>query len=97
LNNLLGVSLETGSPQVVRNWLLYQMGRSDRNVRPWKTSGLGEEVAGNILKLGENARRIASQVYGQPSDEQVEEVHIALVRRYIGYLRRWYVAKGGQE
>ena len=96
-NNLLGVALETDSPQVVHNWLLYQMGRSERNVRPWQTSGLGAQVDQDMLSFEKEARRIAGQVYGaSPEANQVDKVHIVLVRRYLGYLRRWFVAKGGQ-
>lgn len=101
-NNLLGVALETDSPRVVQNWLLYQMGRSDFNVKPWRESGLGEQVvkdiqsetSGSLLKTAE---AIAKQAYESPTSSQIQDIHIVLVRRYIGYLKRWFVAKGGQE
>jgi hypothetical protein len=103
-NNLLGVALETDSPRVVQNWLLYQMGRSDRNTRPWKESGLGQKVVDAIQNfeqpgsdlhaLAENAARL---VWEKPQAADVQRVHIQLTRRYIGYLRRWFVARGGQE
>lgn len=106
LNNLLGVALETESPRVVQNWLLYQMGRADRNTRAWRDSGLGQQVVDaiqNLQKEGDTtdlrylSERVARRVWDNPQPEDVQRVHIQLTRRYIGYLRRWFVARGGQD
>lgn len=97
-NNLLGVALESQSPLVVSNWLRYQMGRKESNVRMWRESGLGDEVVKAIEQgMKDTVEGIAMYAYGEPSTEQLREVHIALVRRYLGYLKRWFVAKGGQR
>ena len=96
-NNLIGVALESGSPLVVSNWLRYQMGRKESNVRMWRESGLGDQVVKTIEQgMKDSVEGIAMYAYGEPSPDQLRVVHIALVRRYLGYLKRWYVAKGGQ-
>ncbi|HEY75748.1 MAG TPA: hypothetical protein G4O00_06155 [Thermoflexia bacterium] len=98
LDNLLGVAMETESPYVVKNWVRYQMGRrSDRSLRGWSETGLGEQVVKDLDALEGDARRIARDVFGEETPENIRRVHIALVRRYVGYLRRWFVAKGGKE
>jgi hypothetical protein len=96
LNNLLGVALETSSPAVVVNWLGYQMGRY--NTRDgWKRSGLGSKILQDIQRLQQTAEQVARDVFGEQSEERIRQAHIALLRLYFGYLRRWFVARGGQE
>ena len=96
LNNLLGVALETSSPAVVVNWLGYQMGRY--NTRDgWKRSGLGSKILQDIQRLQQTAEQVAQDVFGEQSEERIRQAHIALLRLYFGYLRRWFVARGGQE
>ena len=96
-SNLLGVALETDSPKVIQNWLLYTMGRQERGTRPWSDSGLGIKVVEDIDDLNNTAKNITNQVYKRdPKEDEVQEAHIILTRRYIGYLRRWFVARGGQ-
>ncbi len=90
-NNLLGMALETNSPAVVINWLGYQMGRRVPDTRLWQESGLGEKVITDIQSLETVARAIA----GEGEKAAVRDVHIQLARQYIGYLKRWFVAKGG--
>jgi hypothetical protein len=95
LNNLLGVTLETDSPAVVINWLSYQMGR--RETRDgWGVSGLGDQVLDDIKALETSAKQVAQKVYGGDTPDEVRQAHIQLVRRYAGYLKRWFVARGGQ-
>jgi hypothetical protein len=95
LNNLLGVALETPSPAVVVNWLGYQMGRY--NTRDgWKRSGLGSKVLQDIQRLQQTAEQVAQDVFGDQSEKRIRQAHIALLRLYFGYLRRWFVARGGQ-
>jgi phenylalanyl-tRNA synthetase beta subunit len=97
LNNLLGVALETDSPAVVINWLKYQMGRRETK-RGWGDSGLGQQVVDDIETLREDAQQIARDVFGENHTSlDLRKAHIALVRRYAGYLKRWYVARGGQQ
>lgn len=96
LNNFLGVTLEARSPAVVMNWVNYQMGRRDTE-RAWGRSGFGEQVSKDIGKIRRKlVKKIAKDIYAEP-EEHLQEVHMALLRRYAGYLKRWYVAKGGQK
>lgn len=96
LNNFLGVTLEAQSPAVIVNWVRYQMGRRETE-RAWGKSGFGEQVTQDIKKIRrELVERIAEDIYAEP-DAYFQEVHLALLRRYAGYLKRWYVAKGGQK
>ena len=96
LNNLLGVALETESPAVVINWVRYQMGRKETK-GGWGNSGLGEQVVSDINGLETSARQVAQQVYGNETPEAIRQAHIYLTRRYVGYLKRWFVARGGQQ
>lgn len=96
LNNLLGVARETNSPAVVVNWVRYQMGRRETQAG-WGESGLGKQVESDIKALEASARQIAQPVFGNDSPDSIRQAHIALVRRYAGYLKRWFVAKGGQQ
>jgi hypothetical protein len=96
LNNLLGVALETDSPAVVTNWVRYQMGRRETKAG-WGDSGLGAQVVNDIEALQDTAKQISKAVFKDDSSEHLRQAHIALVRRYAGYLKRWFVAKGGQQ
>jgi len=96
LNNLLGVARETDSPAVVVNWIRYQMGR--RETRDgWRNSGLGDKVIKDIRDMETSARQVSQDVFGDDSPNHLRQAHIALIRRYVGYLKRWFVAKGGQQ
>jgi hypothetical protein len=96
LNNFLGVTLEARSPAAVMNWVRYQMGRRETE-RAWGRSGFGEQVSQDIGKIRRKlVKKIAKDVYAEP-EKHLQEVHMALLRRYAGYLKRWYVAKGGQQ
>lgn len=96
LNNLFGVAMETSSPTVVINWVRYQMGRRERDLQGWSRSGLGDCVVEDIEAMKETAEQIAKKVFDNPVEEDVRRAHVALVRLYAGYLKRWFVAKGGQ-
>jgi hypothetical protein len=90
LNNLAGVARETSSPAVVENWVRYQMGRRD-TARAWKDTGIGDAVLYGLSQVKELAGAVAAE------PKQSRHVEIAMIRRYAGYLARWYVAKGGQQ
>ncbi|MEM7345127.1 MAG: hypothetical protein AAF485_12855, partial [Chloroflexota bacterium] len=81
-----------------KNWLLYQMGRRETS-GGWNGSGLGQNVINDIDKLQQVAKRIAERIYGgdTTTDDQIRQVHIMLTRRYVGYLKRWFVGRGGQQ
>lgn len=103
LDNLLGVALETTSPTVITNWIRYQMGRapSTHELKGWVQGKFGEAVIADIESLEEIAKQVAGEVWGagatHPSAGQVQQAHVALIRLYVGYLRRWFVARGGRK
>jgi hypothetical protein len=98
INNLLGVSLETSSPAVVVNWVRYQMGRKETR-EAWGNTGLGKQIIADInrIKQPDMAGKVAEMAFRDSSEEHIREAQIVMVRLYIGYLKRWFVAKGGQE
>lgn len=97
LGNLLGVAQESSSVLPVANWIQYQMGRRDTS-RAWRQSNFGDDVLKDFTTIRGYAQEIVRNVYNQSEDpRQVQATHIALVRLYIGYLRRWFVARGGQN
>lgn len=97
INNFLGVALETSSPTVVENWVRYQMGRRETQ-KAWSDTSLGDQIVADIHRIKQDmAGQVAEQAFGDQSDAHVQQAHIALVRLYAGYLKRWFVAKGGQR
>lgn len=90
--NLLQVALNTNSPEVVKNFLRYQVGRDDK----WgKGSGsLAEAIVSHIQGfLKERADAIAQTA---KAPEKTNSVHMDLIRRYLGYGSRHltYLRKG---
>lgn len=99
LNNFLGVTLATGSVAAISNWVRYQMGRRETS-RAWRMGGFGDDVLKAIDQCRGWAKEIAldlTQDDAEAAKVQVQEIHVALVRLYAGYLKRWFVAKGGQQ
>lgn len=97
LGNLLGVAQESSGVAPVANWIQYQMGRRDTS-RAWRQSNFGDDVLKDFSEIRGYAGEIVGNIYGQSEDPRhIQATHIALVRLYIGYLRRWFVARGGQN
>lgn len=97
LNNLLGVALESQSVAPVRNWVLYQTGRRETS-RAWQQSGFGDAVLRDIDQIRDYAQEIVTQLGSdEEAKRQFQAIYIQLVRLYAGYLRRWFVARGGQS
>ena len=95
-SNLLSVALATPSPAAVTNWVSYQMGRRDMR-RAWKQTGLGDDVIQRIKKIREQAQKAAKELHGDGvSKQHIDELHMLMIRQYIGFMRRWFIAKGGQ-
>ena len=96
-SNFLGVAkAPSDSPAAIRNWVLYQMGRSETQAN-WGKTGLGTAIIKDMATFGDWAAEIAADVYGKATDEQVRRAQVALITQYAGYLRRWFIAKGGSE
>jgi hypothetical protein len=98
LSNFLGVTLETNSVAAIANWVRYQMGRKETK-EAWQTGDFGREVLGHIDKMYGWAKEIANREFGgaEASQHYVLPTHVALVRLYAGYLKRCFVARGGQD
>ena len=96
LSNLQAVVSGTSSINAVKNWVRYQMGRKETR-RAWQETGLGDAALKRMEQMRGKAEAIAQTLYGDKATEaQIRAIHIDLVRRYVGYMRRWFVARGGQ-
>lgn len=109
LSNFLGVASESGSsPRAVANWVEYQMGRRETR-RAWQESGLGKDILSQIRQMNQWAQTIVAEAQANATttdnnpaqsaadtEWQQRLVHLKLIRLYAGYLRRTFVARGGQ-
>lgn len=96
LSNFLGVTLETGSVAAIVNWVRYQMGRKETK-SAWENTNLGKYVLEGIEEMRQWAIAVAKSLYEQPKSREVLEIHLKMIRLYAGYLKRWYIAEGGQK
>lgn len=99
MQNLVSVARETDSAEVVINFILYQVGRDNKNT--WRYGSFGEELAKTLRGLEKEAKTIVTNVTQQEAQpEMVDEVWIRLIRHYVGQLRRYFHYrknfKGGQ-
>lgn len=96
-SNLLNMTQEAGnSPTAIRAWVQYQMARKD-HMRTWGDTGLGEVI---IKYIGDSegwAKQIVQNNNPAAKNSEVNWVHVRLIALYAGYLRRWFIAKGGRE
>jgi hypothetical protein len=89
MQNLVSVARETGSAEVVINFILYQIGRDSKNT--WRYSGFGEKLARALRGLKGEAETIVTSVTQKEAEpETVDEVWIRLIRHYVGQLRRYF-------
>lgn len=96
-SNLLAVTQEAGGGLVVLNWVRYQMGRRDTS-KQWKETGLGDAISNDIGKIRQQAKDIIKQAFNDdPPRGQRRQTELMLLSQYAGYLRRWFIAKGGRE
>lgn len=102
LRNLLNVSLDTPSTDVVISFICYQIAR---NKKAW---GTGKDEFGHtvIMMLQDEITNLAKKVTKEVEDKMKEksgadvividhdnllaEVQTQLVRLYLGYLHRWF-------
>ncbi|MEW5958824.1 MAG: hypothetical protein AB1801_13915, partial [Chloroflexota bacterium] len=95
LNNLLGVALETPSVELVKLYIQYQVGR-DLGGKNWRYANFGEQLVTELQKLKkEKAESIVNEVHkkmpdlAQPTQAEIDEVWLDLVRQYLGQLKRY--------
>ncbi len=94
IKTLLGVALETSSVEVIKHYILYQVGRDVAGTN-WRHNDFGRKLVKALDRLRQDAERITRQVHRQlrledPSEEEVEETWLLLVRAYLGYLNRYF-------
>lgn len=86
--NLVRVSDTTESTEVIKNFLLYQVGRDDKWGRG--KSSLASKIINDINnRLKERAKRIANEVGTSDSNP----ILLELTRRYLGYGARYLIYK----
>lgn len=82
--NLVRVSDTTESPEVVKNFLRYQVGRERKWGRGDKS--LAERI---ITDIDGNLKATANAITKKAEGGNASEVHIELIRRYLGYGARY--------
>lgn len=82
--NLVRVSDTTESPEVVKNFLRYQVGREKKWGRGAKS--LAERI---IADIDGNLKAKAEAITKEADGGNASEIHIELIRRYLGYGARY--------
>jgi len=82
--NLVRVSDTTESPEVIKNFLRYQVGRDDKWGRG--KDSLAERI---IADIDQKLQKAATDIVKEAEGGYVKEVHIELIRRYLGYGSRY--------
>ncbi|MGJ3250430.1 MAG: hypothetical protein ACFE0J_04750 [Elainellaceae cyanobacterium] len=82
--NLVRVSDTTESPEVVKNFLRYQVGRDDKWGRG--SGSLAERI---ITDIDGNLKTRAQAITRDANGGNASEIHIELIRRYLGYGARY--------
>jgi hypothetical protein len=89
--NLVRVSDTTESPEVIKNFLLYQVGRD----RKWGRgqNSLAQKIIEDVDKL---IKIKAEEIAGAAKVDDFKPIWIELIRRYLGYGVRYltYLRKG---
>jgi hypothetical protein len=91
--NLLNVATSTDSSEVVKNFLRYQVGRDEKWGRG--KGSLAETIVTDIQQLLKNkAGAIAAKAkVVEDISTKTNEIHMELIRRYLGYGSRHLVYK----
>ncbi|MEM2352068.1 MAG: hypothetical protein QXT26_06640 [Thermoproteota archaeon] len=95
LRNLQDICESTRSFAAVENFIRYQMGRKETS-KVWME--FGEKLIQDLRELKEKAHSIIKSLGESECEEK--EVWMKLVRRYVGYLIRYFVylkKKGGEK
>lgn len=102
IKNLISVALETHSVEVVKHYVLYQVGR-DVPGTSWRRDDFGKKLVKAMDGLQKDADRITRQAHRKiglavPDENQVDEAWtllvdetwMLLVRAYLGQLNRYF-------
>lgn len=92
--NLVSVSDTTGSPEVVKNFLRYQVGRGDKWGRG--TGSLAERI---VTDIDSNLKTTAQKIAQDAGSPNISEIQMELIRRYLGYGARYltYLNSGSND
>ncbi|MEO1428364.1 MAG: hypothetical protein AAFV71_04720 [Cyanobacteria bacterium J06633_8] len=88
-NNLLRVADTSESPEVIKNFIFYQVGREEKWGRGKKS--LAARIVNDIdVNLQKKADEIAKETFTeQASEEEIKKIWMQLIRRYLGYGSRY--------
>jgi hypothetical protein len=92
LRNLQNLAAATDSMLVVKNYVEYQMGRKELFPE------FAKQVIADLEKISQTAKEVCAKEQIADS-QQVAKVRAEMVRYYLGFLTRKFVAerKGGQQ
>jgi hypothetical protein len=82
--NLVRVSDTTDSPEVVKNFLRYQVGREDKWGR-----GPGSLAECIIQDIDDSIKKSAGAIAEEARSDQLKAIWMELIRRYLGYGARY--------
>ena len=94
IKNLLNVALETPSVEVVKHYILYQVGR-DMPGTSWRQDDFGKKLVKALDNLRREAERITDRVHRDlrlpdPDEAQIDETWMLLARAYLGQFNRYF-------
>lgn len=97
LSNLVAVAEETGSVEVVKNYIRYQIGRDEKGAAWRRLTGprltFGDGLIADLDALRERAQGIVAANGKRLSETEqtpyVDRTWIRLTRLYVGYMRRY--------
>lgn len=92
LQNLLATTQDTGSVEVVKNFIRYQMGR-DNQGDSWRKSKSNAASFGDlVIKALDDLKSVAETIVAdcKGSESDVDWTWMALTRLYLGNLRRYF-------
>lgn len=78
--NLVRVSDTTESPEVVKNFLRYQVGREKKWGRG--KGSLAEQI---VADIDGDLKSTAQSITKEAESKNANEIHMELIRRYLGY------------
>jgi hypothetical protein len=82
--NLVRVSDTTDSPEVIKNFLRYQVGRDQKWGRG--KDSLAEQI---ITDIDNQLKTIAQNIAGETDNVKMKSIWLELIRRYLGYGARY--------
>lgn len=82
--NLVRVADTTDSPEVIKNYLLYQVGRDSKWGRG--KNSLAQKI---INDINEEIKKAAGTISESTQPSELKRIWVELIRRYLGYGARY--------